>query len=308
MQVTNSLMKKFIIVFSIVLIYACSKTDAADNIPDVVPDDEIITIPVVVHIVNYAPNPFDISDEKIFSQIAVLNKDFRKRNVDVTNVPDEFVHLAADTKIQFKLAVIDPLGNATTGIIRSSSEVTGWDGKTSVFDETAIENFKLYYSDKGGQDAWQKNYLNIWVADLSDRHGNLGLGGYATFPGADPRIDGVVIDPRVFGTLPPLIKNFDLGRTLTHEIGHWLNLLHIYGKDGDCEEGDLIDDTPTQKSQYLGVPSYPQNSCETNDMYMNFMDRVNDNAMYMFTHGQKKRMRSVFNKNKARRSLYISSK
>ncbi|MBP0904067.1 zinc metalloprotease [Mariniflexile gromovii] len=304
-------MRKTLLVFCIVLFNSCSEVENTSNgkLPSIIPEDEIISIPVVVHVVNYAPKPFEISDEKIKSQIEVLNKDFRKLNLDIINTPLEFIGLSADVGIEFYLAKKDPEGNSTTGIIRTTGEVTGWDGKTPSNVSTPITDLKLYFSDKGGQDSWPCNkYLNIWIADLSDHNGNLGLGGYAQFPGDDPRIDGVVIDPRVFGVLPPLIANFDKGRTATHEIGHWLNLLHIYGKDGNCEVGDLVEDTPNQKSQYLGDPIHPQNSCGSNDMFMNFMDRVNDKSMCMFTIGQKERMRSLFNKGGARRELYLNSK
>jgi len=297
------------LLFLALLYTSCSNNTIHEEEPVVIPDDEIIKIPIVVHVINFSPAPFELSDEKIKSQIAVLNQDFRKKNSDYTKTPTEFIGLVADVGVEFYLADKDPAGNPTTGIIRTSSEVSGWDGSTSMADETPIEDLKLYFSDKGGQDAWPNDqYLNIWVADLSDHRGNIGLGGYAQFPGADPRIDGVVIDPRVFGTLPPLIQNHHLGRTATHEIGHWMGLLHIYGKDGDCEEGDLVDDTPVQKSQYLGNPVHPQSSCGSNDMFMNFMDRVNDQSMYMFSMGQREKMRAIFNDGGLRRDLYLNNK
>lgn len=303
-------MKKIFFILSILVFSACSDDDTIEaELPSEIPTDEIINIPIVIHVVNYAPDPFEISDEKIKSQIDVLNEDYRKQNADVVNTPFEFMDLVADVNIEFHLAEKNPEGNSTSAILRTSSEVTGWDGKISASDSTPIENHKLYFSDKGGQDAWPADkYLNIWIADLSDRNGNLSLGGYAQFPGADSKIDGIVIDPRVFGTLPPLMPDFELGRTLTHEIGHWLNLFHIYGKDGDCQEGDSVEDTPTQKSQYIGSPVYPQNTCGSNDMFMNFMDRVDDKSMCMFTIGQKERMRDLFNEGGARRELYLNSK
>ncbi len=296
----------------IVLIFSCSQDDNSNNsTPDDTPvsDSEIIRIPVIVHVVNYQPDPFTISDEKIKSQIDVLNQDFRKKNTDHIKTPDEFKELVADVGIEFYLATIDPNGKATSGIIRNESDVTGWDGKESNNPTTPIEDSKLYFTEKGGQNAWPNDkYLNIWIADLSDRNGNLGLAGYAQFPGEDPRIDGLVIDPRAFGTLPPLAGNHKLGRTATHEIGHWLNLRHIFGKNDNCDEGDLIDDTPNQKSQYKGTPVHPKSSCGSNDMFMNFMDYVGDSSMYMFTKGQKERMRALFNPGGLRRQLYINNK
>ncbi|MDO5979760.1 zinc metalloprotease [Flavivirga spongiicola] len=301
---------------AIVLIVFCTASCSKDDNPPInspieegdVSFGEVITIPVVVHVVNYTPKPFIISDEKIQSQIDVLNQDFRKKNPDHIKTPNEFIDLVADVAIEFSLATIDPDGNPTSGIIRTEGNVIGFDGR-DLTGEIPIEDLKLYFTEKGGQDAWPRDkYLNIWIADLSDYTGELGLAGYAQFPNVDPRIDGVVIDPRVFGTLAPLNPGNELGRTATHEIGHWLNLRHIYGKNGDCEEGDLVDDTPNQKSQYSGSPTHPQNSCNSNDMFMNFMDYVSDQSMYMFTIGQKRRMRDLFNPGGLRRELYLNNK
>lgn len=276
-------------------------------LPDVVPENEIITIPVVVHVVNYSPDPFEISDTRILSQIDVLNQDYRKRNLDWIKTPQEFRSLVADVGIEFVLATTDPLGNPTNGIIRTISDVNGFDG-LRLDERTPIDDLALYATSKGGQDAWPNDrYLNIWIADLSDRSGNLSLAGFANPPGSDPRIDGIVVDPRAFGIDPSSASAYSLGRTTAHEVGHWLNLRHIYGKDGSCEDGedgDLVDDTPVQASQNLGNPVHPITSCGNTSMFMNFMDRVDDQSMYMFTIGQKKRMRSLFDKGGFRRKMY----
>jgi hypothetical protein len=295
-----------ILFLSMIVFYSCTnETEAPIDEPNL-PSDEIITIPIVVHVLNYAPDPFEISDEKIHSQIDVLNKDFRKLNPDHLNTPDEFKHLVADIGIEFRLATVDPDGNATTGIVRTTSTLIAGDGQ----EETGtIEERALYFTDKGGQDAWPNDqYLNIWIADSSNRLGNLALPGYANPPGSDPRIDGVVMDPRVFGTLEPLVHYNRFGRTATHEIGHWLNLTHIYAGEKSCDSSDQVDDTPTQYESYSNNPTYPQTSCGSNDMFMNFMDYVADDAMYMFTKGQKKRMRALFNEGGARRALYLNLK
>ncbi len=298
------------IVIMFMALLNCSENDVIpghEPIPDIVPEDEIITIPVVIHVVNFGPDPFEISDDKILSQFDVLNQDYRKKNVDWLKTPQEFKNLVADVGIEFVLADVDPQGNPTTGIIRTSSAVTGFDGIS--FDQSQpIENLALYFTSKGGQDAWPNDqYLNIWIADLSDRNGELSLAGYANLPGADARIDGIVIDPRAFGINSSGENAYSLGRTVTHEIGHWLNLRHIYGKDGSCEDGedgDLVADTPVQQSQNLGNPVHPIFSCGNASMFMNFMDRVDDKSMYMFTIGQRNRMRSLFNKGGLRRAMY----
>ena len=300
--------KKFLLLLILSFILSCSKDDPnPEKDRPTLPSTEVITIPIVVHVINYTPDPFVISDEKIYSQIDVLNLDFRKLNPDHLNTPNEFINLAADVGIEFHLATLDPDGNPTTGIIRSESSVVASDGQEEIFSD--IEERKLYFTEKGGQDAWPNDkYLNIWIADSSNRNGNLSLPGYANPPGSDARIDGVVMDPRVFGTLEPIIAYHNLGRTATHEIGHWLNLKHIFAGEKSCDSSDLVDDTPTQYESYSGQPIHPQISCDSNDMFMNFMDYVADDAMYLFTVGQKERMRALFNEGGFRRELYLNSK
>ena len=300
--------KNFFLLFILSFILSCSKDDTSPIKQNpTVPSTEVITIQIVVHVINYTPDPFVISDEKIYSQIDVLNLDFRKLNPDHINTPDEFSDLIADVGIEFLLATVDPNGNPTTGIIRSESSLVGSDGQEEVFSD--IEDRKLYFTEKGGQDAWPNNkYLNIWIADFSNRNGNLGLPGYANPPGSDPRVDGVVMDPRVFGNLEPIIAYHNLGRTATHEIGHWLNLKHIFAGEESCDSSDLVGDTPTQYESYSGRPTHPQISCGSNDMFMNFMDYVADDAMCIFTIGQKERMRALFNEGGFRRELYLNSK
>ncbi|MTI33066.1 zinc metalloprotease [Xanthovirga aplysinae] len=252
-------------------------------------EDEIIRIPTVVHVV-YHDEATNISDEKIRSQFKVLNEDFRKKNPDHINTPEEFLHLVADVGIEFELAKVDPDGQPTSGIIRSQGYPT---------------DTEIYYPEKGGQAGWPLNqYLNIWVGDFSNRLGTLTLAGGGAFPGGDPAEDGVVIDYRCFGTEDPLIHPHKKGRTATHEIGHWLNLIHIFGANDSCEEGDKVDDTPTAKTRYEGNPSYPKTSCGSSDMFMNFMDYVDDEAMYMFSKGQRERMRAVFSPDGPRSALY----
>lgn len=294
-----------LLILSFILSCNTDDTNPIKNRPTV-PSTVVITIPIVVHVINYTPDPFVISDEKIYSQIDVLNLDFRKLNPDHINTPDEFTDLIADVGIEFLLATVDPDGNPTTGIIRTASTVIGSDGQK---ESGEIEDRKLYFTEKGGQDAWPNDkYLNIWIADFSNRRGNLGLAGYANPPSSDPRIDGVVMDPRVFGTLEPLAIGHEYGRTATHEIGHWLNLKHIFAGEESCNSSDLVNDTPMQYESYSGRPTHPQISCGSNDMFMNFMDYVADDAMYMFTIGQKERIRALFNEGGFRRELYLNIK
>jgi hypothetical protein len=249
------------------------------NNRDTVPGEQI-TVPVVIHIL-YNNTTQDISDAQVLSQLLVLNNDYGKSNSDIANIPAAFSNLAADVKIKFCLARTDPQGRSTNGIIRKYTREQVW-----------LADDAMKFSRSGGDDAWDASrYLNIWVCNLFGR--NL---GYSSVPGSDPQKDGVVIQFDVFGTTGIVRKPFDKGRTATHEIGHWLGLLHLWG-DSQCGD-DHIDDTPPQKSYNNGCPSFPHTSnCSINangDMFMNFMDFTDDACMHMFTTGQKNKMRSQF--------------
>jgi hypothetical protein len=248
----------------------------------------VITIPVVVHIV-YNNQTQNISDAQVFSQISALNEDFRLLNADSVPVGHAFWPNTADSQIEFCLASFDPNGLPTNGITRTSTT-------HGLFNDANSDDVK--FTSLGGKDNWDPtSYLNMWVCNLGS-----GLYGYATFPSelsTDPDYDGVVIDFEAFGSMGTATAPANLGRTGTHEIGHWLNLSHIWGDDfcGD----DLVNDTePAEESNY-GCPTFPYNafnSCGTGadgEMYMNYMDYVDDNCMNMFTFGQKNRMRAAIN-------------
>ncbi|MDW8295428.1 MAG: GEVED domain-containing protein [Raineya sp.] len=244
----------------------------------------VITIPVVVHVIyNTAKPQENISDAQIQSQIAVLNEDFRRTNPDHVNVPSLFASLKADTEIQFVLASTTPTGAPTTGITRTASSRASWGTNDDCKKPSA-----------GGVAPWDATrYLNIWVCNIGG-----GILGYAQFPGGSTATDGVVISPQYFGSSSKgtgfyLSAPFDKGRTATHEVGHWLNLRHIWG-DANCGN-DFVADTPTQQTSNSGCPTFPKPSCgNTSDMFMNYMDYTNDACMYMFTLGQKDRMRATF--------------
>lgn len=255
--------------------------------------NEILYIPVVIHLL-YNTNEQNISDDQIISQIEALNNDFNKLNVDGANIPPAFKDLAADTRIKFCLARVDPSGRPTTGIIRK---------RTS--NDVFLGDDGMKFTAAGGEDAWDsKEYLNIWVCNLFGR--SL---GYATIPGGAAEKDGVVIKYDVFGTKGTLRYPFNKGRTATHEIGHWLGLKHIWGDD-DCASDD-VDDTPQQRGYNFNCPSFPHlSTCSPNgngDMFMNFLDFTNDACMNMFTHGQKYKMRGIFALNGARNSFLNSN-
>jgi hypothetical protein len=242
-----------------------------------VPD--VITIPVIVHIV-YNSSAQNISDEQVATQIRVLNLDYRKRNADTAGIPGYFRAMTADCGFQFALANVDTSGFATTGIVRKYTH-------TATFD---IDD-RIKYSATGGDDAWDRDrYLNIWVCNLTG-----GILGYSSMPGASKAVDGVVINYAAFGTTGTAAAPFNLGRTATHEIGHWLNMIHIWG-DADCGD-DKVDDTPPQHNANHGTPTGIQVTCGNGpygDMYMDYMDFTDDIGMHMFTYGQRDRMRTLF--------------
>jgi Pregnancy-associated plasma protein-A/Secretion system C-terminal sorting domain/Fibronectin type III domain len=252
--------------------------------------EAVITIPVVIHVL-YNTSVQNITDAQILSQMDVLNEDFRLLNADHVNTPSVFAGLKADCEINFVLAKRDPNGNATTGIIRKSTTVTSWSS-----------NDYVKYSSRGGDDAWPAgSYLNIWVCNLGG-----GLLGYAQFPGGATATDGVVIGYNYFGRTGTLSAPFNKGRTATHEVGHWLNLRHIWG-DANCGN-DLVDDTPTQQTSNYGCPSHPKITCSNvnGDMFMNYMDYTDDACMFMFSAKQKLRMQAVLAAGGSRATLATS--
>lgn len=253
----------------------------------------IYTIPVVVHVV-YRNATENVSDAQIISQITALNKDYRKQNTDISQVPAVWSGLAADVGIEFCLATRDPLGNSTTGITRTSSSQSSFD----------TQNNNVKFNNTGGHSAWPADqYLNLWVCNLDGT-----LLGYAQFPGGSATTDGVVIDFDDFGTTGTAAAPFNLGRTATHEVGHWLGLYHIWGDEPQCAQDDGVSDTPAQKDKNYGCPSFPQGSSQTGgscsgsnpgSMFMNYMDYVDDACMFMFTNGQKVNMLAALTQQRA---------
>ncbi|PRT27459.1 zinc metalloprotease [Bacillus thuringiensis] len=235
----------------------------------------VVKIPVVVHVV-WNTEEQNISEEQVHSQIDVLNLDFRAANPDIANVPSVFKDSVSDARVEFILATKDPNGNQTNGITRTHTTKQSF----SYLDDPVKSQ------STGGVNAWPADkYLNLWVCKLED-----GLLGYAQFPGGPSKTDGVVIGYNYFGTTGTATEPFHLGRTATHEIGHWLNLFHIGGDDGGaCNGTDRVEDTPNQADQNTGKPTFPTISCDNGpngDMFMNYMDYVDDDTMVMFTKGQ----------------------
>ena len=260
---------------------------------------EVLTIPVVVHIV-YSNEEENIPDQQVYDQMAVLNEDYRFLNANTDLIPTEFKDLAADVGIEFCLVNQDPFGESTSGITRTFTNYAcigntvdslGDDGKP-----------RLFFSDKGGKDIWDSNkYLNIYVANTCGR-----FLGRAKLPNTvSPLEDAPVIDYKYFGDNCTIdSRPFHLGRTTTHEVGHFFNLNHTFGDATGCEQDDLVADTPLQDAAYFGCPTYPKISCNSSDLFMNFMDFVDDRCMKLFTTGQKNRMlATLLDENGPRRGL-----
>ncbi|TAE49803.1 MAG: PKD domain-containing protein, partial [Bacteroidetes bacterium] len=258
---------------------------------------KIYTIPVVVHVI-YSNPVENITDEQVYSQIRVLNEDYRRRNPDQDRTPQAFAGLATDTDIEFCLASIDPSGRPSNGINRVSMP-------GAPFSERFVnETIKR-------QTGWDPNkYMNIWVCNLAG-----GILGFAQFPMSSglsgipasstlATTDGVVISYNAFGTVGTVAEPFHKGRTATHEIGHWLGLRHTWG-DADCAE-DYCDDTPRTDGPSQACPDGKLGCDGANAMIQNYMDYTDDACMNLFTLNQKQRMIAVLENSPRRRSLLDS--
>jgi hypothetical protein len=260
-----------------------------------VSDQDVITIPVVVHVLHTGQpigTGLNISMDQIQSQIDVLNEDFRRLNSDATNTPAVFQGVAADPKIEFVLACLDPNGSPTNGVVRVQTNVNTFFRIPNVNDPNITNEAAtgIKFAPTGSPSWPSDRYLNIWVCNLGG-----GLLGYAQFPDmmiTQPETDGVVVNTTSFGRNGNVIAPYDKGRIATHEVGHWLNLRHIWG-DAFCGD-DFVEDTPTQEWFNQGCPQHPQSSCGSQDMFMNYMDYTDNSCMNIFTSGQTDRMRALF--------------
>jgi hypothetical protein len=254
---------------------------------------QIINIPVVVHVLWHKPIE-NISTEQIMSQMDVLNEDFRLKNSDTLPQTHPFWKYMADTQINFCLANTDENGNATTGITRTYTDSISFKG----------QGYEKYTA-SGGKDNWDPTqYLNLWVCNLDSSSGN--TLGYSAFPAEmaiSPADDGVVIRYETFGRTGTAGSGGwtynSLGRTATHEVGHWFNLNHIWGDD-TCGDDLVIDTPPAYESNYgcNGFPYNANSACGSDlngEMFMNYMDYSDDDCMNMFTLGQAERMQAVLN-------------
>jgi hypothetical protein len=274
----------------------------------------IIYIPVVVHVIHngdaYGINE-NITDEQVQSQITVMNQDYRK----LTGTPGYNTNaVGADTQVEFVLAKVDPNGNPTNGINRVNLCQASW--STAAINSTVKPNT-----------IWDPmQYMNMWSINFTDTS----LLGYAQFPESslggmattaqNPNTDGVVANYTTFGSSDLASGSFaapyDKGRTMTHEVGHFLGLRHIWGDNSTCpatntaNDKDYVADTPAANTANFGCPT-GTNTCTGNpgsDMIENYMDYTDDTCMSIFTTGQKARITTVLNSSPRRSTLKTSIK
>ncbi len=275
----------------------------------------LIKIPVVFHILHHpdvpGTSPSVLTEAKIDEQLARLNADMRMENfAELANLPLQWQSLAAITlNFEFVRACIDPQGNTTNGIVIKQTNIRH-------FPAGQLENlFRAKVDAFGGSAAWPTDsYLNIWICEIDV------ASGAATFPwqrneppfpipggGSIDRklLDGIVLYYNVVGN-PSSSPTYNKGRVLTHEVGHWMGLFHTYESDHPnpipCTPGDFVADTPPQETSTLSCPSVPEitdgcSNASPGIMFMNYMDIAPDDCKYLFTAGQRTRLRGYFTQN-----------
>ncbi|MDB4533550.1 M43 family zinc metalloprotease [Vicingaceae bacterium] len=281
----------------------------------------VYNIPVIIHIIHNSNESVgqerNISYAQAISQIDVLNEDFRKQNGDFSSTPAVFQNVAADCEINFCLATVDPNGNTLSEVGVNRISATSISGVSNTSSTNIADGYTSAYFNANVKPTTQwdpDKYLNMWVAHMGST-GSGQLLGYAQFPNSSglpgslanepANTDGVVMLYKAFGNTGNLLPDFPLGRTATHEVGHWLGLRHIWG-DANCGD-DFCNDTPTQAGDNSGCPTHPTPTCtNSGDMFVNFMDYCDDACLTMFTEDQKARMVTVM-QNSPRRGVLNSS-
>lgn len=264
------------------------------------------TVRVVVHIIhNGEPvgTGTNLPDAQVFSQIKVLNEDFQRKNADASKTFALYKPLAAAMPVRFVLADTDPEGDPSNGIVRVQGTKSGY-----TRSENAQAKALSYWP--------AERYLNIWVCNLTDYF------GFTQFPvttlagigqaSNNPLTDGIIMNYKGFGSVADgpfqLDFRYNKGRLLSHEVGHFFGLRHIWGDGTDCTASDFVDDTPPQSSPTEYCPTQPVADCnQQGRMFQNYMDYTYDNCVNLFTAGQVERMLIVLENSPRRKSLIIAS-
>ncbi len=248
----------------------------------------VYIIPIVFHVIHdYGAE--NISDAQILDQVRILNEDFRKQNADTTIIVPAFQGIAADAEIEFRLANLDPNGNCTNGIDR-------------------IYSYETYVGDDGSKlNSWPRSdYLNVWVV----KNINSGAAGYAYLPGGAPSaaVDGIIILSQYVGSIGT--GNVSTSRALTHEIGHFLNLQHVWGSSNNpnvsCGNDGVTDTPVTEGWTSCNLTSNDECNPGIEENVQNFMEYAY--CSRMFTQGQRTRMRAALNASAgSRNNLWTAS-
>jgi len=270
--------------------------------------NQVLTMPVVVHVIHSGQSVgvgVNIADGQVLSQITVLNQDFNRMAGTPGYNTDP---VGANTEVQFCLAQTDPNGNLTNGINRVNLGVTSWTSGNQIRNQVQAvvqwdptRYYNIYVLNFGGQQ--MEDVLGY--ATLPYQTGLPGL-----YPGSGSAVDdGFVVGYKYFGSraLYPsgsYQTGYDRGRTSTHEMGHALGLLHIWGDAYNCTTDDYCPDTPMQYEENYYCSA--NTSCGTPDMYRNYMDYTPDTCMNIFTENQKSRIRQAL-QNGIRRATLLTS-
>ncbi len=297
---------RYLLIIFLVLLVSCESEDIVEPIIEPDPETKIYRIPVVVHVIHLGEpigEGHNLSKERIEGQIRILNEDYRRKEGTrgFNTHPN-----GGDARIEFVLAKSAPDGTRTDGIIRiNANDVNNPVNPSKRFD------YYAYYS------YWDpEKYLNIWTEPLPESAMDIVLGSATgpetdlpgvelLLPGEPHQSEGVLINSPHFGE-SAIDSEYNLGRTLTHEVGHYLGLLHTWG-GGDCENNDYCDDTPAVSNPVFGCPAEASPGCDGQEiMIENYMNYTHDRCMNTFTNDQISRMHYVLENSPGRKTLLNS--